>query len=86
MVSADGSIEHVKLSELLMTRALDQVPADHAGPGDIVAIAGIRKSPSARHSPTRRPASAPLIHVDEPSISMTIGINTSPLAGESVPS
>jgi GTP-binding protein len=80
----DGSIEHVKLSELLMTRALDQVPADHAGPGDIVAIAGIPEITIGETlaDPTD-PRPLPLIHVDEPSISMTIGINTSPLAGES---
>ncbi len=80
----DGTIETVKLTELLITRALDQVPATKAGPGEIVAIAGI---PEITIGETLAdpvdPRPLPLIHVDEPSISMTIGINTSPLAGES---
>ncbi len=80
----DGTIENVKLTELLITRALDQVPATQAGPGEIVAIAGI---PEITIGETLAdpvdPRPLPLIHVDEPSISMTIGINTSPLAGES---
>ena len=81
---ADGSIERVRLSELLMTQALDRVSADAAGPGDIVAIAGI---PDITIGETladpEHPQALPLISVDEPSISMTIGINTSPLAGRS---
>ncbi|MGB4629740.1 MAG: translational GTPase TypA [Propionicimonas sp.] len=79
---ADGSISNVRLSELLITQALERVPADEAGPGDIVAIAGI---PDITIGETladpNDPRPLPLIHVDEPSISMTIGINTSPLAG-----
>src|ERR671916_2407041 len=80
---ADGSVRTVKLSELLMTRALDREPAEQAGPGDIVAIAGI---PDITIGETLadpdHPVALPLITVDEPSISMTIGINTSPLAGK----
>ena len=80
---ADGSVRTVKLSELLMTRALDREPAQQAGPGDIVAIAGI---PDITIGETLadpdHPVALPLITVDEPSISMTIGINTSPLAGK----
>ncbi len=80
----DGSVQNLKLSELLMTNALERVPAESAGPGDIVAIAGI---PDITIGETladpANPVALPIIHVDEPSISMTIGINTSPLAGKS---
>jgi GTP-binding protein len=80
----DGSVKDVKLSELLITKALDRVPVDEAGPGDIIAVAGI---PDIMIGETLAdpadPKPLPLIHVDEPSISMTIGINTSPLSGKS---
>jgi GTP-binding protein TypA/BipA len=79
---SDGTITNVKLSEMLITRALDRVPADWAGPGDIVAIAGIPDITIGETlSDPDDPRPLPLITVDEPSISMTIGINTSPLAG-----
>ncbi|SDE69446.1 translational GTPase TypA [Auraticoccus monumenti] len=81
---ADGTISNVKLSELLKTEALTRVPADSAGPGDIVAIAGIPDITIGETlSDPNDPKPLPLITVDEPSISMTIGINTSPLAGRS---
>ncbi len=80
----DGSVQNVKLSELLMTHALERQPAEQAGPGDIVAIAGIPDIMIGETlSDPDNPVPLPLIHVDEPSISMTIGINTSPLAGKS---
>ncbi len=80
----DGSVQNVKLSELLMTHALERLPAEQAGPGDIVAIAGIPDIMIGETlSDPENPVPLPLIHVDEPSISMTIGINTSPLAGKS---
>ena len=80
----DGSISNVKLSELLMTRALDREPVDQAGPGDIIAVAGIPEITIGETlTDPDDPRPLPLIHVDEPSISMTIGINTSPLAGRS---
>ncbi|WOP17299.1 translational GTPase TypA [Raineyella sp. LH-20] len=80
----DGSIENVKLVELLMTSALERVPAETAGPGDIVAIAGIPEITIGETlSDPENPQPLPLITVDEPSISMTIGINTSPLSGKS---
>ena len=80
----DGSVQNVKLTELLVTEALDRVPAESAGPGDIVAIAGIPEITIGETlSDPDDPKPLPLIHVDEPSISMTIGINTSPLAGKS---
>ncbi|HLL63260.1 MAG TPA: translational GTPase TypA [Propionibacteriaceae bacterium] len=79
---ADGTITRIKLSEMLITEALDRVPADIARPGDIVAIAGIPDITIGETlSDPDDPQPLPLITVDEPSISMTIGINTSPLAG-----
>jgi GTP-binding protein len=78
----DGSKQNVKITELLVTEALERKPGDYAGPGDIVAIAGI---PDIMIGETLadvdNPVALPLIKVDEPAISMTIGINTSPLAG-----
>jgi GTP-binding protein len=78
----DGTVERVKISELLRTEALERVPADSAGPGDIVAIAGI---PDIMIGDTladpNDPRPLPLITVDEPAISMTIGTNTSPISG-----
>jgi GTP-binding protein len=80
----DGSIQPVKITELLMTSALDRVPAQAAGPGDIIAIAGI---PDITIGETLAdfddPRPLPLIMVDEPALSMTIGANTSPLTGRS---
>ena len=81
---SDGTIKNIKLSEMLMTEALDRVPAELARPGDIVAIAGIPDITIGETlSDPEDPKPLPLITVDEPSISMTIGINTSPLAGQS---
>jgi GTP-binding protein len=81
---ADGTIRTVRLSELLITNALHREPAESAGPGDIVAIAGIPEITIGETlSDPDDPKPLPLITVDEPSISMTMGINTSPLAGRS---
>ncbi|MDT4923497.1 MAG: GTP-binding protein [Pseudonocardiales bacterium] len=81
---ADGTIERVKITELLITRALDRFPAESAGPGDIIAIAGIPEITIGETlADVDDPRPLPVITIDEPSISMTIGINTSPLAGES---
>ena len=81
---ADGTQERVKVTELLMTEALDRVPADKAGPGDIIAIAGIPEITIGETlADADDPRPLPVITIDEPSISMTIGINTSPLAGQS---
>jgi GTP-binding protein len=78
----DGAIAKVKISELMLTEALERVSADSAGPGDIVAIAGI---PDIMIGETltdpNDPRPLPLIHVDEPAISMTIGVNTAPTSG-----
>ncbi|WP_018655778.1 translational GTPase TypA [Actinomadura flavalba] len=78
----DGSVEKVKITELLMTEALTRKPADEAGPGDIIAIAGIGDimiGDTIADPDDPRPL--PLITVDEPAISMTIGTNTGPMAG-----
>jgi GTP-binding protein len=82
LIRRDGSVERVKISELFLTEALERKPADSAGPGDIAAIAGI---PDIMIGETiadvDNPHPLPLITVDEPAISMTIGVNNSPLAG-----
>ena len=81
---ADGSIERVKVVELLMTEALERVPVEQAGQGDIIAVAGIPEITIGETlADIDNPIPLPVITVDEPSISMTIGINTSPLAGRS---
>lgn len=78
----DGSVQNVRISELMMTEALTRKPAEKAGPGDICAVAGI---PDIMIGETladvENPVPLPLITVDEPAISMTIGTNTSPLVG-----
>ncbi len=83
-IKTDGTTEKVKVSELLITEALDRVPTLEAHPGDIIAVAGIETITLGETLADPENAHAlPLITVDEPSISMTIGINTSPLAGKS---
>ncbi|MDA3022098.1 MAG: translational GTPase TypA [Actinomycetota bacterium] len=83
-MKADGSVERVKVVEMLITKALTRVPAESAGPGDIIAVAGI---PGITIGETLadidNPVALPVITVDEPSISMTFGINTAPLSGRS---
>src|SRR4029078_5684316 len=79
---ANGEIEPATLSQLYVTEALDRVEAAEAGPGDIIAVAGI---PEVTIGETRadvdHPRPLPVEEVDKPSLSMTVGINTSPLAG-----
>lgn len=78
----DGTTQNVKITELLGTKALERLPIEKAGPGDIVAVAGIEDitiGESLCDPNDVRPL--PLIKVDDPAISMTIGINTSPMAG-----
>ena len=80
----DGSVENVRLTELLGTEALERVSIDSAGPGEIVAIAGIPEIFIGETlADSENPQPLPLMTIDEPSISMTIGINTAPLAGRS---
>ena len=80
----DGTVEKVRLTELLGTEALTRVSIESAGPGDIVAIAGISEITIGETlADPDDPRPLPVITIDEPNISMTIGINTSPQAGKS---
>ncbi len=80
---ADGRIERVKVTELYVTEALDRVDAEEAGPGELIAVAGI---PEVTIGETLAdpddPRPLPVMMIDEPSLSMTIGTNTAPLAGQ----
>jgi GTP-binding protein len=80
---ADGSVERAKVTELYVTEALDRVDAEKAGPGELIAVAGM---PEVTIGETLAdpddPRPLPVIGVDEPSLAMTIGINTSPLSGQ----
>jgi GTP-binding protein len=79
----DGSVERVKITELFLTEVLDRVPTQSAGPGDIIAVAGIADIMIGETlADPDDPRPLPLITVDEPAISMTIGVNTSPLVGQ----
>ncbi len=79
---ADGSVQQVKIAELFVTRELDRVPVDEAGPGDIIAVAGIEGITIGETlADLAHPHALPIITVDEPSLSLTIGTNTSVLAG-----
>ncbi|WP_105036100.1 translational GTPase TypA [Cryobacterium aureum] len=82
-VQQDGTVTNVKITELLITKALDRYPTESAGPGDIVAVAGIENitiGETLADPDDVRPL--PTITVDDPAISMTIGTNTSPLMGK----
>ena len=79
---ADGSIQNARVTELYVTEALERVPADEAGPGEIVALAGLSEVTIGETiADPDDPRPLPVTAVDEPSLSMTLGINTSPLAG-----
>ena len=81
---ADGEIERAQISNLYVTDALERVEAEEAGPGEIIAIAGIPEVTIGETlADLDQPTPLPVITVDEPSLSMIIGINTSPLAGRS---
>jgi GTP-binding protein len=80
---ADGSIEPVKVTDLFVTEALARVPAETAGPGEIIAVAGLDDVTIGETLADRAdPRPLPVLRIDEPSLSMTIGVNTSPLAGQ----
>ncbi|MCM3656164.1 translational GTPase TypA [Agromyces mediolanus] len=82
-VRHDGSHSNVRVTELLKTKALERFPAEDAGPGDIIAVAGIEEitiGETLADPEDVRPL--PAIHVDDPAISMTIGTNTSPIVGK----
>jgi GTP-binding protein len=79
---ADGTIETARATELYVTEALDRVPTAEAGPGEIVALAGIADVTIGETiADPDDPRPLPVTTVDEPSLSVTIGINTGPLAG-----
>jgi GTP-binding protein len=79
---ADGTIESARVGELYITEALERVDAEEAGPGEIIAVAGLPDVTIGETLADRDdPRPLPVITVDEPSLSVTIGINTSPLAG-----
>jgi GTP-binding protein len=79
---SDGSVEPAKVTELYVTEALDRVDALEAGPGEIVAVAGIADVTIGETlADPSDPRPLPVVEVDEPSLSMTIGVNSSPLAG-----
>src|SRR3954468_23604989 len=80
----DGTIAPARLSELYLTEGLDRVDAQEAGPGEIVAIAGIPEITIGETiADPDQPEPLPLIAIDEPALGMTIGINTAPTAGKS---
>ncbi|APY86544.1 translational GTPase TypA [Streptomyces alfalfae] len=82
-IKRDGTQQNVRITELMMTEALTRKPAEKAGPGDICAIAGIADIMIGETlADPENPIALPLITVDEPAISMTIGTNTSPLVGK----
>jgi GTP-binding protein len=80
---SDGTVERVKITELYITEALERVNADEASAGDIIAVAGIPEiTIGDTLSDAENPKPLPPITVDEPSLSVTLGINDSPLAGQ----
>ncbi|HEX4541404.1 MAG TPA: translational GTPase TypA [Acidimicrobiales bacterium] len=81
---ADGTVESVKVTELYVAEGLERVDAAEAGPGEIVAVAGISEVTIGETLADRDdPRPLPVLIVDEPSLAMTIGVNTSPLSGTS---
>ncbi len=82
-IKQDGAVARTRITELLMTEALDRVPVESASAGDLIAVAGIADITIGETlADPEHPEPLPPIHVDEPAISMTVGINTSPLAGK----
>ena len=80
---ADGTIERAQVAELYVTDALDRVDAEEASAGEIIAVAGIAEVTIGETlADPDDPRPLPVITVDEPSLSVTIGVNTSPLAGK----
>ena len=81
-IKRDGTVKNVRVTELLVTEGLERKPGESAGPGDIVAVAGFPDITIGETlADAENPIPLPLIHVDEPAISMTIGTNTRPLVG-----
>ena len=79
---ADGTVQSGQLGELFITEALERVPAESAGPGEIIAVAGLDDVTIGETlADPDDPRPLPVITVDEPSLSITLGVNTSPMAG-----
>ena len=79
---ADGTIENTEISELFVTEALERVPTEEAGPGEIIAVAGLPEVTIGETlADPENPSPLPVIEVDEPALSIEVGINTSPFAG-----
>ena len=80
---ANGDVERAKVTELYVTEALDRVDAEEAGPGELIAVAGIAEVTIGETlADPADPRPLPVIGIDEPSLAMTVGINTSPLSGQ----
>ena len=80
----DGTVERAAVTELYAMEGLRRVAVDEAGPGEIVALAGIPEITIGETiADAESPVPLPPIAIDEPALGMTIGINTSPLAGRS---
>ncbi len=80
---ADGTVARATVSELYVTEALERVPAQEAGPGELIAVAGLEEVTIGETlADPGDPRPLPVITVDEPSLSIVLGINTSPLAGK----
>jgi GTP-binding protein len=78
----DGTFEKAKITEMYVTESLEQLPSESAGPGEIVSVAGLSEVTIGETlADLDNPVALPAITVDEPSLAMTIGINTSPLSG-----
>src|ERR1700712_1007265 len=80
---ADGTIKRAAVSELFVTEGLERVSAEEAGPGEIIAVAGLEEVTIGETlADPENPVALPVITVDEPSLSLVLGINTSPMAGQ----
>jgi GTP-binding protein len=83
-IKRDGAVAEVRVSELYVTEGLERVQADEAGPGEVIALAGI---PGITIGETiadlADPRPLPVLAIDEPALGVTIGVNSSPLAGQS---
>jgi GTP-binding protein len=80
---ADGTVARATVSELFITEALERVSAQEAGPGELIAVAGMEEVTIGETlADPADPRALPVITVDEPSLSIVLGINTSPLAGK----
>src|SRR6187200_2044515 len=83
-IRRDGAVEEVRVAELYVTEGLERTAADEAGPGEIIALAGIPEITIGETiADPADPRPLPLIAVEEPALGMTVGINSSPLAGQS---